>query len=83
MGRNYQDEYRKYQGTPEQLKRRAGRNKARRNAIRNGTASVGDGKDVHHVDGNPRNNSPRNTRVISASNNRSFARDKNARKRNA
>jgi len=83
MGRNYKNEYRKYQGTPEQLKRRAGRNAARRNAIRNGTAAVGDGKDVHHVDGNPRNNNPRNTRVISASNNRSFARDKNARKRNA
>tara|TARA_R100001377_G_scaffold79470_1_gene57772 strand:- start:814 stop:1059 length:246 start_codon:yes stop_codon:yes gene_type:complete len=80
MGRNYKDEYRKYQGTAEQKLRRAGRNKARRNAIRNGTAARGDGKDVHHVDGNPRNNSARNTRVISASNNRSFARNKKAGK---
>ena len=80
MGRNYQNEYRKYQGTAVQKKRRAMRNAARRNAIRNGSAKKGDGKDVHHVDGNPMNNNPRNTRVISASNNRSFARNKKAGK---
>jgi|TARA_R100001463_G_scaffold8974_4_gene27155 hypothetical protein len=80
MARNYQNEYRKYQGTTEQKKRRAMRNAARRNAIRNGTARKGDGKDVHHVDGNPMNNSPRNTRVVSASSNRSFKRDRYGRK---
>ena len=34
MPRNYKQEYARYQGTPEQKKRRAMRNKARRAALR-------------------------------------------------
>lgn len=72
MARDYRHEYDTYQGTPEQKKNRAARNNARREAVRKGQAHKGDGKDVHHVDGNPRNNAPSNKRVISASKNRSM-----------
>lgn len=49
MGRNYGKEYANYQGTEEQKKNRAQRNKARRMMIREGVAAKGDGKDVDHV----------------------------------
>jgi hypothetical protein len=39
---------RKYNGTAEQKKNRAMRNTARRQAIKSGAASKGDGKDVGH-----------------------------------
>lgn len=74
-------EYKNYQGTPEQKKRRASRNKARREAIRSGKAHKGDGKDVDHIDSNPMNNSKGNKRVISKSKNRSFPRTKTAREK--
>ena len=41
----------------------------------------GDGKDVHHRDGNTKNNSKSNLSVTSKSSNRSFARTKTARKK--
>jgi len=71
----------KYQSSPKQKKNRAGRNKIRREMERKGKVSKGDGKDIHHVDGNPRNNSPGNTVVRSRNSNRSFARNKNAGKK--
>ena len=67
--RDYKEEY-KYHGTPEQIKRRAARVKARRYKERNGEAHKGDGKDVDHRDGNPLNNSPENLRMRSKSANR-------------
>lgn len=39
---------RNYQATTEQKKNRAARNKARAQAIADGRAKKGDGKDVHH-----------------------------------
>lgn len=48
MARDYKREYALYQGKPEQKKKRAARNKARRAAIAKGTAKKGDGKDVDH-----------------------------------
>lgn len=71
----------KYNAKPEQKKRRAARNAARRQAIRDGRASKGDGKDVHHKDGNPKNNKKSNIAVTSKKANRTLKRDKNARKR--
>ena len=56
MARNYAQEYANYHSRPEQIKRRSSRNKARRLAIKAGKAKVGDGKDIHHKDGNPLNN---------------------------
>lgn len=55
---------RKYNSTPEQNKRRSSRNKARR-------AKPCPGKDVHHKDGNPKNNKKSNLTCQSASKNRS------------
>lgn len=61
----------KYNAKPEQKKRRAARNKSRRQAEAEGRVSKGDGKDVDHKDGNPKNNSKKNLRIKSASANRS------------
>ena len=74
MARNYKKEYANYQGTDAQKKRRAQRNKIRRQMLKDGRVKKGDQMDVHHRDGNPANNSPRNVVVQHRSKNRSFAR---------
>jgi hypothetical protein len=71
----------KYNSKPEQKKRRAQRNAARRKMIEAGKVKKGDGKDVAHADNNPHNNSMRNLLVQPPRKNRSFARDKNARRK--
>jgi hypothetical protein len=81
MARNYRAEYDNYQGSTKQKKRRAARNRVRRRMIRSGKARKGDGKDVHHIDGNPLNDSPKNIRMESKKSNRSFRRTKTARKK--
>jgi hypothetical protein len=48
MARDYAKEYREYHSKPEQKKKRAQRNKARRMLEREGKVSKGDGKDVAH-----------------------------------
>ena len=75
MARDYKREYATYQGTDDQKKKRALRNKARRQAIRDGTASKGDGTDVHHVTAISKGGANGRTKVVSASENRSFDRD--------
>lgn len=79
--RNYKKEYRNYHGKPEQRKRRSSRTTARYHAEKSGRASKGDGKDLHHKDGNPMNNSRKNLKLTSKKSNRSFPRTKTARKR--
>ncbi len=81
MPRNYRKEYDNYQGKPEQKKKRAKRNAARAKMEKSGKVRKGDGKDVDHKNGNPKDNSSKNLRVQSKSKNRSFARDKNAKKK--
>ncbi len=71
MARDYEKEYRNYQGTENQKKRRAMRNKARRLLIKTGRVKKGDGKDVDHKDRNPFNNTRSNLRIKSKSANRS------------
>jgi hypothetical protein len=74
--RPYDKEYAQYQGTEEQKKKRAQRNKARREAIREGKVSKGDGKDVAHVKAFDKGGSNKDgVRIESASKNRSFKRD--------
>ena len=68
--RDYRKEYDNYQGKPEQVERRAGRNAGRRKAEKLGQVSKGDGKDIDHKDHNPLNNSNGNTRVRDRSDNR-------------
>ena len=73
-------EYENYQGSPEQIKKRSMRNKARREMEKKGLVRKGDGKDVDHkqplVKGGGNGNG--NLRVVSASANRSFPRTKRA-----
>lgn len=71
MARDYKREYEQYHSKPEQKKRRAGRNRARRIMTLLKRVKKGDGKDVHHKDGNPTNNSKKNLRVESKKTNRS------------
>jgi len=47
--RNYRKEYDDYQGLPLQKKRRADRNRARRQAMAKGKVHKGDGKELDHV----------------------------------
>tara|TARA_B100000927_G_scaffold191399_1_gene154388 strand:+ start:2930 stop:3175 length:246 start_codon:yes stop_codon:yes gene_type:complete len=81
MSRNYKKEYKNYQGTTEQKKRRAMRNKVRRQLIKEGRVRKGDRTDVHHRDGNPMNFNKSNLVVQSRSKNRSFARNRQAGKK--
>lgn len=82
--RDYRDEYDKYQGTPEQIKKRASRNKARAAMVKAGKASKGDGKDVEHKNGNALDDKPdlSNYRMGSQHANRSYPRTKKAKKVN-
>ena len=70
MARNYKDEYAKFQSSTKSKKDRASRNKVRKAALRAGRVKKGDGRDIDHLDGNPRNNSKKNLRVVSKSKNR-------------
>tara|TARA_R100000781_G_scaffold34086_1_gene24642 strand:+ start:419 stop:649 length:231 start_codon:yes stop_codon:yes gene_type:complete len=69
MARDYRKEYDNYQGKPSQIANRSSRNKARRKAKKNGYNVKG--RDVHHKDGNPNNNSLSNLSIASKSYNRS------------
>jgi 5-methylcytosine-specific restriction endonuclease McrA len=75
--RDYAEEYRTYDGTPAVKKKRAQRNKARRQLEREGLVHKGDGKDVDHKvplsKGGTTSRS--NLRVRSSSSNRSFKRN--------
>jgi len=70
MPRDYDDEYKKFQSSTKSKKDRAHRNKVRRKATREGRVEKHDGKDIDHIDGNPRNNSKKNLRVVNKSTNR-------------
>ncbi len=72
----------KYNAKPEQLKKRASRNKARRQMIKAGKVKKGDGKDVAHKNGNAMDDRMSNYAVESKKKNRSYSRTKNAKKRN-
>lgn len=73
----------KYNSKPEQLKRRASRNKARRQMIAAGRAKKGDGKDVGHKNGNPLIDKMNNYVLQSQRSNRSYPRTRTAGKKNA
>jgi len=81
MSRNYRNEYDKYQGTAQQKKNRAGRNAARRTLTKVGVVKKGDGKDINHRNGNPRDNSKKNLQVTTKRANRSFPRNSKAGKK--
>lgn len=74
--RNYKKEYATFHGKPAQKKRRAARNTTRKRLEKQGRVKKGDGKDVHHKDGNPANKAPGNLRVLARSSNRSKNKEK-------
>jgi hypothetical protein len=78
--RNYKKEYENYHSSPKQKKNRAARNAARAKMLKSGKVKKGDGNDVTHRNGNPRDNSEKNLGVLKASKNRSYRRTKKARK---
>ena len=78
--RNYKKEYANYHSKPTQKVNRAGRNKARSLVMKAGGAAKVAGKDVHHRNGNPRDNRAGNLAVTSKTANRSFRRTRNAKK---
>jgi hypothetical protein len=78
--RNYKKEYANYHSKPAQKVNRAGRNKARKLVMKTGGAAKVAGKDVHHKNGNPRDNSAKNLAVASKTANRSFKRTRQAKK---
>ena len=69
-GRDYESDYKNFQSSPKQIKDRSARNGARREAEKKGKVKKGDGKDVHHKNGNPRDNSSTNIRIVPKSENR-------------
>jgi len=79
--RNYKKEYKNYQGTDQQKKNRASRNAARNALKKVGAVKKGDGKDVNHRNGNPRDNSTKNLSVTTKRANRSFPRNSKAGKK--
>ena len=81
--RDYGREYKKFQSSTKAKKDRASRNKARRKAVKAGKASKGDGKDVDHKNMDPRDNSKKNTRVVSKSKNRGHGKTGPGRKKGA
>jgi hypothetical protein len=62
--RDYKKEYKKFQSSTKAKKDRASRNKINRKK------KCGPGKEIHHKDGNPRNNSPSNCVCVSIKANR-------------
>ena len=76
--RNYQ---REYEIEPKsRRKKRVNRNYARKKMMKKGLVKKGDGKDVHHVGGNALNKKSK-LKVVSASKNRSYPRNKDASKK--
>lgn len=82
MTRDYKKEYlnfgKKYEASAEQKHNRAMRNKARREALRDGRVSKGDGKDIDHKMPLKRggSTSKSNTRVTSQKANRGWRKGK-------
>ncbi len=72
--RNYREEYDDYHGKPDEIARRAARNKARSKKKKKGFLSRFD--EVDHIDNNPENNSPDNLRVVSRHKNRTRSHKK-------
>jgi len=76
--RDYKRENKEYNSKPEQRKARSERTMARRDAIKDGTVSKGDGKDLAHKQAVSKGGGfeKTNLKAESKSSNRSFARNK-------
>ena len=76
--RDYKKEVAKYTSKPSVVKKRVQQNQARQEMMKKGLVSKGDGKDVDHKTPISKGggNSSSNLRVVPASSNRSFSRNK-------
>lgn len=76
--RDYKKENEKYNSRPEVIKKRVARNAARREAMEDGLVKKGDGKQVDHKTPLSKggSNDKSNLRVVPASENESFSRNK-------
>lgn len=75
--RNYKREYENYDGTEAVKKKRAERNRARREMEKKGLVHKGDGKDVHHKKALSKGGSGKDgLAVVDDNANRSFDRNK-------
>ena len=63
-------DYKRFHSSMKMKKERALRNRNRASVLKRGGVTKGDGKHIDHKDGNPRNNSPKNLRVVSGRINR-------------
>lgn len=72
---------RKYNGSPEQKKRRAERNASRRKMEKAGKVKKGDGKDIDHRNKSTSDQSAKNLRVRSVKANRADNRGTGGRKK--
>lgn len=73
--RDYRREYRKYHGTKKQIARRSGRNAARAAKTKQVGEEAVAGKDVHHKNGDPTDNSPSNLQLTDPHDNRGKLRE--------
>tara|TARA_R110000737_G_scaffold73681_1_gene102551 strand:+ start:2606 stop:2911 length:306 start_codon:yes stop_codon:yes gene_type:complete len=84
MARDYKRENKVTKSKPENIAKRVARNKARREAIRKGRVSVGDGKELDHIKPISKggSNKKSNIRITTKSQNSSFDRnpDKSVKK---
>ena len=71
----------KYDKSDKRMADNRSRKKARYAMEKGGSVKKGDGKDVDHKDGNPRNNAKSNLRVSTKKANRSFPRNSKAGKK--
>lgn len=77
--RDYEREYKRFQSSKKAKKDRAARNKARRQALKEGKVHRGDTLEVDHRNSRPTDNRKSNLRVVSRMFNRS--RKENSRRR--
>lgn len=77
--RDYEREYKRFQSSKKAKRDRAARNKARREALKEGKVHRGDAKEVHHKDSNPQNSAKSNLQIVTRTFNRS--RKENSRRR--
>jgi len=74
--RDYRKEYDDYHGKPDEIARRAARNKARAKKVKERKGFLSPIYEVDHKDNNPENNSPSNLRVVSRHKNRTRSHKK-------
>lgn len=72
-------EYEKFQSSAKSRAERSARTVARKKANASGRTRKGDGKEIDHINSNPRDNRPSNLRIVSRKTNR--GKTENSRKR--